>query len=77
PFDREESDLLFQFISDRYERGSLIITSNLVFSEWDKVFKDGTTASAAIDRLIHHSLILEINEDSYRNKVAQKRSYDK
>jgi DNA replication protein DnaC len=73
PFERGEGDLLFQFISDRYERGSLLITSNLVFSEWDKVFKDPITTSAAIDRLVHHSLIFEFKDESYRTQVAKKR----
>lgn len=74
PFDKVEADLLFQFISDRYERGSLLITTNLAFSEWDKVFKDQITTSAAIDRLVHHSQILEFKEEkSFRTKEAQKR----
>lgn len=70
---REEMEILFTFLSERYERRSLMITSNLVFNEWDKIFKDPMTTSAAIDRLIHHSVILELNAvDSYRAKHAAK-----
>ena len=65
--------MLFTFLSERYERRSLIITSNLVFSEWDKIFKDPMTTAAAIDRLVHHSVILELDNDSYRTLAAKKR----
>jgi DNA replication protein DnaC len=64
--DREEMEVLFIFLSERYERGSLMITSNLPFSKWERIFKDPMTAAAAIDRLIHHSIILELNLPSYR-----------
>ena len=70
---REEMDVLFTFLSERYERKSLMITSNLVFSEWDKIFKDPMTTAAAIDRLVHHSNILEMTGDSYRTKNTQTR----
>jgi DNA replication protein DnaC len=50
-----------------------MITSNLVFSQWDKIFKDPMTTAAAIDRLVHHSVILELNNDSYRAREARKR----
>ncbi len=74
PFEKQEADLLFQFISDRYERGSVLITSNLVFSEWEKVFQDKITTAAVIDRLIHYSVILELREDdSFRTKEAKLR----
>lgn len=74
PFEKTEGDLLFQFISDRYERGSLMITTNLAFSEWDKIFKSKMTASAAIDRLVHHSQILQFKEaTSYRSEQARNR----
>ncbi len=64
---REEMEFLFTFLAERYERKSLIITSNLVFSEWDQIFKNPMTAAAAIDRLVHHSVILEmIREKSIR-----------
>lgn len=69
---REEMEVLFTFLSERYERRSLMITSNLLFSEWDKIFKDPMTTAAAIDRLVHHSTILELDNDSYRAKAAKK-----
>lgn len=64
---REEMEVLFVFMSERYERRSLMITSNLVFSEWGKIFKDPMTTAAAIDRLVHHSVILEMAGMSIRN----------
>lgn len=70
---REEMEVLFTFLSERYERRSLMITSNLVFSEWDKIFKDPMTTAAAIDRLVHHSTILELDIDSYRARQARER----
>jgi DNA replication protein DnaC len=69
---REEMEVLFTFLSERYERKSVMITSNLLFSEWDKIFKDPVTTAAAIDRLVHHSTILEIDGDSYRMQHAKK-----
>lgn len=74
---REEMEVLFTFLAERYERRSLMITSNLVFSEWDKIFKDPMTTAAAIDRLVHHSTILELDNDSYRAKQAKKRQCKK
>lgn len=71
--DREEMEVLFTFIADRYERSSLLITSNLPFSKWDKLFKDPLTTAAAIDRLVHHCVIMEMNADSYRMEAAKKR----
>ncbi len=68
---REEMAVLFTFLSERYERRSLMITSNLVFSEWDRIFKDPMTTAAAIDRLVHHSIILELNNQSYRAEQAR------
>ncbi|MEJ7729255.1 MAG: IS21-like element helper ATPase IstB [Polyangiaceae bacterium] len=70
---REEMEVLFTFLSERYERRSVIITSNLVFSEWDRIFKDPMTTAAAIDRLVHHSVILEMTGVSIRNEEAKKR----
>jgi len=64
--DREEMEVLFILLAERYERGSLMITSNLPFSKWERIFKDPMTAAAAIDRLVHHSIILELNLPSYR-----------
>ena len=71
---REEMEVLFTFLSERYERKSVIITSNLVFSEWDRIFKDPMTTAAAIDRLVHHAVILEMTGPSLRNEEAKKRS---
>lgn len=67
---REEMEVLFTLLADRYEKGSIMITSNLPFSKWDKIFKDPMTTAAAIDRLVHHSVILELNINSYRLEVA-------
>ena len=72
--DREEMEVLFTFLSERYERRSVMITSNLVFSQWDKIFKDAMTTAAAIDRLVHHAVILELTGSSYRNEAARRRS---
>jgi DNA replication protein DnaC len=71
--DREEMEVLFTFLAERYERRSVMITSNLVFSEWDKIFKDPMTTAAAIDRVVHHSTILELSGDSYRAQAARSR----
>jgi DNA replication protein DnaC len=57
---RDEMEVLFTFLAERYERKSVLITSNLVFSEWNRIFKDPMTTAAAIDRLIHHAVILEM-----------------
>jgi DNA replication protein DnaC len=70
---REEMEVLFTFLADRYERTSLMITSNLPFSKWDQIFKDPMTAAAAIDRLVHHSVVLELNIASFRMEQAQKK----
>ena len=69
---RQEMEVLFTFLADRYERGSLMITSNLPFSKWEQIFKDPMTTAAAIDRLVHHSVILELNIASYRMEQAKK-----
>lgn len=68
---REEMEVLFTLLSHRYERGSVMLTANLPFSEWEKIFKDPMTTAAAIDRLVHHSVILELNIPSYRLEYAQ------
>jgi len=70
---REEMEVLFTLLAHRYERGSVLLTSNLVFSEWERIFKDPMTTAAAIDRLVHHSAILESNLPSYRMEAAQKK----
>ena len=68
----QQMQVLFTLLADRYERGSLRITSNLSFSKWEQIFKDPMTAAAAIDRLVHHSVILELNIESYRMEMAKK-----
>ena len=70
---REEMEVLFTFLAERYERRSLMITSNLVFSQWDQIFKDPMTTMAAIDRLVHHSIILEFTGESHRTKRAKEK----
>lgn len=67
---REEMEVLFTLLADRYERTSIMLTSNLPFSKWEQIFKDPMTTAAAIDRLVHHSVILELNTDSYRLATA-------
>jgi DNA replication protein DnaC len=64
--DRDEMEVLFTLLADRYERKSVMLTSNLPFSKWETIFKDPMTTAAAIDRLVHHSVILELNIKSYR-----------
>lgn len=68
---REEMEVLFTLLAERYERGSVLLTSNLAFSKWDQIFKDAMTTAAAIDRLVHHSVILELNVPSYRVETAK------
>ncbi len=70
---REEMELLFTLLAERYERGSVLLTSNLPFSGWEAIFKDPMTTAAAIDRLVHHSVIIELNLPSYRAEQAKKR----
>jgi len=72
--DRAEMEVLFTFLAERYERRSVMITSNLVFSQWDKIFKDPMTTAAAIDRVVHHSVILEMTGESQRSDAAKKRN---
>ena len=69
--DREEMEVLFTFFAARYERRSVLVTSNLLFSQWERIFKDPMTTAAAIDRLIHHSVIIELNIPSYRLEAAK------
>ena len=74
PFERSEADLLFQCFSACYERTSILITTNLIFSEWDQIFKDTKSTTAAIDRLIHHSYFFDLSEEeSHRQKTAKKK----
>ncbi len=73
PITREQANLLFQLISMRYEKGSIILTSNYNFDEWGKVFEDNVVASAIIDRLVHHASIFYITGSSYRLKNKLKK----
>lgn len=70
---RDEMEVLFTLLADRYESGSILLTSNLPFSKWENIFKDPMTAAAAVDRLVHHSIIIEMNNESYRSQEAKKR----
>lgn len=68
--DADEMEVLFTLLGERYERRSLMMTTNLVFSKWDQIFKNPMTTAAAVDRLVHHSVILELNLPSYRAEKA-------
>jgi DNA replication protein DnaC len=68
---REEMEVVFTLLAERYERGSVLLTSNLPFSKWEGIFKDPMTTAAAIDRLVHHSIIVELNIASYRLEQAR------
>lgn len=70
---REDMEVLFTLLGERYERGSVLLTSNLPFSKWESIFKDPMTTAAAIDRLVHHSMILELNLPSYRMEHAKRK----
>ena len=71
---REEIEVLFVLLAERYERGSVLLTSNLSFSGWEAIFKDPMTTAAAIDRLVHHAAIIEIDRESVRAEEAMKRN---
>ena len=71
--DRDEMEVLFTLLADRYERGSVMITSNLPFSQWERIFHDPMVTASAIDRLVHHSVILELNISSYRMEQAKRK----
>ena len=70
--DADEIEVLFTLMAERYERRSMLITSNLVFSQWDRIFKNPMTTAAAVDRLVHHSVILEFDVDSFRTTSKRK-----
>jgi DNA replication protein DnaC len=72
--DREEMEVLFTLFAERYERRSVLISSNLVFSQWDRIFKDPMTTACAIDRVVHHATILELTGSSYRTEAAKQRN---
>ena len=69
---REEMEVLFSLLAERYERGSVMVSSTLAFSGWESIFKDAMMTAAAIDRLVHHCVILELNVPSYRAEQAKK-----
>jgi DNA replication protein DnaC len=71
---REEMEVLFTLLAERYERGSVMLTSNLPFSRWEQIFKDPMTTAAAIDRVVHHSVILELNLPSYRLEESKRKA---
>jgi len=75
--DRSEMEVLFTLLAERYEKGSVMITSNLPFSKWEQIFKDSMVTAAAIDRLVHHSVILELNISSYRMEEAKRKKKSK
>ena len=66
PIDREECNLFFRFIANRYEKASTIITSNKAFSDWTELFQDPVIVTAFLDRLLHHSVVINIKGNSYR-----------
>lgn len=68
--DQAETSVLFELIAARYERRSIMITANQPFGEWGKIFPDPAMTLAAVDRLVHHATILELNVDSYRRRTA-------
>lgn len=70
----DEIEVLFTLMAERYERRSMVITSNLVFGQWDRIFKNPMTTAAAIDRLVHHSVILEFDGPSLRAEEAKRRN---
>ena len=70
---REEMEVLFTFMANRYEKASIMVTSNLPFSKWEQIFKDPMTTAAAIDRVVHHSIILELNIPSFRLEHSKKK----
>ncbi len=71
PYEKGDADVLFTLLSERYEQRSVVITSNLVFSQWQQIFKDEMTTAAVINRLVHHATILELNADSFRADQAR------
>jgi DNA replication protein DnaC len=68
---RDEMEVLFTLLAERYERRSVVITSNLVFSQWDQIFKDPMTTAAAIDRVVHHSIIVEFGKEISSHRADQ------
>ena len=73
--DQAETSVLFELISARYERRSMMITANQPFGQWEKVFPDPAMTLAAVDRLVHHATIFEMNVESFRRKTAVERKH--
>jgi DNA replication protein DnaC len=69
----DEAEILFTLLAERYERRSVVITSNLIFAQWDRIFRDQMATAAAIDRLVHHSVLLEFDVPSFRTEHAKRR----
>ena len=70
----DEAEVLFTLLAERYERRSVMVTSNLVFSQWDRIFRDQMATAAAIDRLVHHSVVLEFDVPSFRTDPSRPKS---
>ena len=70
----DEAEVLFTLLAERYERRSVMVTSNLVFSQWDRIFRDQMATAAAIDRLVHHAVVLEFDVPSYRTDRSRRKS---
>ena len=70
----DEAEVLFTLLAERYERRSVMVTSNLVFSQWDRIFRDQMATAAAIDRLVHHAVVLEFDVTSYRTDRSRRKS---
>ena len=70
----DEAEVLFTLLAERYERRSVMVTSNLVFSQWDRIFRDQMATAAAIDRLVHHAVVLEFDVPSYRTDKSRRTS---
>jgi DNA replication protein DnaC len=73
-FDNRNADLLFQVVARRYERKSIVLTTNLAFRDWPTIFPNATCATALIDRIIHHADVIDIDGKSYRLRQAEERS---
>ena len=70
----DEAEVLFTLLAERYERRSVMVTSNLVFSQWDRIFRDQMATAAAIDRLVHHAVVLEFDVPSFRTDRSRRKS---
>ena len=68
---RDEAEVLFTLLAERYERRSVMVTSNLVFSQWERIFRDQMATAAVIDRLVHHSVVLEFDVPSFRTDPSR------